>query len=37
VLIEDMGHDRPRALWPQLVNAIHEHTERLTQVPSRGE
>jgi pimeloyl-ACP methyl ester carboxylesterase len=28
VLVEDMGHDRPRALWPQLVDAIHEHTER---------
>ena len=36
VLVEDMGHDRPRALWPQLVNAIHEHTERVTQVPGRG-
>ncbi len=37
VLIEDMGHDRPRALWPQLVDAIHEHTERGTRVPGRGE
>jgi pimeloyl-ACP methyl ester carboxylesterase len=27
LLVEDMGHDRPRALWPRLVNAIHDHTE----------
>jgi pimeloyl-ACP methyl ester carboxylesterase len=26
LLIEDMGHDRPRPLWPQLVDAIIEHT-----------
>lgn len=26
LLVEDMGHDRPRALWPQLVHAISEHT-----------
>ena len=25
VLVEDMGHDRPRALWPHLVDAISEH------------
>jgi pimeloyl-ACP methyl ester carboxylesterase len=25
VLIEDMGHDRPPALWPHLVDAISEH------------
>ncbi len=27
LLVEDMGHDRPRALWSLLVDAIHEHTE----------
>jgi pimeloyl-ACP methyl ester carboxylesterase len=27
MLVEDMGHDRPRALWPRLINAIFEHTE----------
>jgi hypothetical protein len=27
LLIENMGHDRPRPLWPGLVDAIHEHTE----------
>jgi pimeloyl-ACP methyl ester carboxylesterase len=27
LLVEDMGHDRPRALWPRLINAIFEHTE----------
>ena len=37
VLIEDMGHDRPRALWPQLVDVIHEHTDRGTQVLGRGD
>ena len=26
LLVEDMGHDRPRALWPQLHAAILEHT-----------
>jgi pimeloyl-ACP methyl ester carboxylesterase len=26
LLVEDMGHDRPRALWPHLVDAICEHT-----------
>ena len=25
VLVEDMGHDRPPALWPLLVDAISEH------------
>ena len=28
LLVEDMGHDRPRELWTCLVDAIHEHTER---------
>ena len=27
LLVEDMGHDRPRELWPYLVDAIHEHTQ----------
>jgi pimeloyl-ACP methyl ester carboxylesterase len=26
LLVEDMGHDRPPALWPHLVDAITEHT-----------
>ena len=26
MLVPDMGHDRPRALWPQLTQAILEHT-----------
>src|SRR6476469_671686 len=26
LLVEDMGHDRPRALWSRLVDALHEHT-----------
>jgi pimeloyl-ACP methyl ester carboxylesterase len=28
LLVDDMGHDRPPALWPALVDAIHEHTLR---------
>jgi pimeloyl-ACP methyl ester carboxylesterase len=28
LLVEDMGHDRPPALWPQLVRAISEHVAR---------
>jgi pimeloyl-ACP methyl ester carboxylesterase len=27
LLLEDMGHDRPPALWPTLVDAIYEHTQ----------
>lgn len=27
ILVEDMGHDRPPALWPDLVDAITEHTD----------
>lgn len=26
LLVEDMGHDRPPALWPLLIDAIHAHT-----------
>src|SRR4051794_3114143 len=27
LLIEDMGHDRPQSLWPDLLDVIHEHTK----------
>jgi pimeloyl-ACP methyl ester carboxylesterase len=27
VLVQDMGHDRPEPLWPQICAAILEHTE----------
>jgi pimeloyl-ACP methyl ester carboxylesterase len=27
LLVDDMGHDRPPALWPHLVDAIAEHTK----------
>jgi pimeloyl-ACP methyl ester carboxylesterase len=27
LLVDDMGHDRPEALWPLLTEAILEHTE----------
>lgn len=26
MLVPDMGHDRPRQLWPDLVSAIATHT-----------
>ncbi|MBT1094320.1 alpha/beta fold hydrolase [Streptomyces sp. Tu102] len=26
LLIPDMGHDRPRALWPELLDAVEDHT-----------
>jgi pimeloyl-ACP methyl ester carboxylesterase len=28
VLINDMGHDRPAPLWPQLLEAVLRHTSR---------
>jgi pimeloyl-ACP methyl ester carboxylesterase len=28
MLVPDMGHDRPKPLWPRLVEAILEHTAR---------
>jgi hypothetical protein len=28
VLVEDMGHDRPPALWPHLVDVISEQINR---------
>jgi pimeloyl-ACP methyl ester carboxylesterase len=31
VLLDDMGHDRPPALWPSLVDAIYEHTQGATR------
>jgi pimeloyl-ACP methyl ester carboxylesterase len=27
LLVDDMGHDRPPALWPTLVDAIYRHTQ----------
>jgi pimeloyl-ACP methyl ester carboxylesterase len=30
LLVEDMGHDRPEPLWPQLSGAILEHTAECT-------
>jgi pimeloyl-ACP methyl ester carboxylesterase len=34
MLIEDMGHDRPRPLWPMLTDAILQHTADLAPQPS---
>src|SRR4051812_45622549 len=28
LMIDDMGHDMPRPLWPKLIDAIVEHTKR---------
>ncbi|MFF9512081.1 alpha/beta fold hydrolase [Streptomyces sp. NPDC014724] len=28
LLIPDMGHDRPRQLWPEIIDAIEAHTGR---------
>lgn len=27
-LIPDMGHDRPRELWNEIIDALDEHTAR---------
>ncbi|WP_329579212.1 alpha/beta fold hydrolase [Streptomyces sp. NBC_01361] len=27
LLIPDMGHDRPRELWPEIIGAVRAHTE----------
>ncbi|MFD3477511.1 alpha/beta fold hydrolase [Streptomyces sp. NPDC058695] len=27
LLIPDMGHDRPRELWPEIIGAVQTHTE----------
>ncbi|MGA5303841.1 alpha/beta fold hydrolase [Nucisporomicrobium flavum] len=29
MLVPDMGHDRPRSLWPDLVTAIAHHTQEV--------
>jgi pimeloyl-ACP methyl ester carboxylesterase len=34
LLVEDMGHDRPRQAWPRLIDAITAHTET-SQGPAR--
>lgn len=26
LLVPDMGHDRPRELWPELIDALAAHT-----------
>jgi pimeloyl-ACP methyl ester carboxylesterase len=32
-LVEGMGHDLPRALWPRLIDAIEKHAGRAGEVP----
>ncbi|MEU6126979.1 alpha/beta hydrolase [Streptomyces sp. NPDC047123] len=34
LLVPDMGHDRPRELWPELVGAVAAHTESRTAPPT---
>jgi pimeloyl-ACP methyl ester carboxylesterase len=35
VRVEGMGHDLPRAAWPQLIDAIASHTARADRMSSR--
>jgi pimeloyl-ACP methyl ester carboxylesterase len=35
MIIEGMGHDLPRAVWPRLIDAIAEHAARAGGVPQR--
>jgi pimeloyl-ACP methyl ester carboxylesterase len=34
--VEGMGHDLPRPIWPQLIDAIAEHTARADEAAGRG-
>ncbi|MFD0415981.1 alpha/beta fold hydrolase [Streptomyces sp. NPDC127108] len=36
LLVPDMGHDRPRALWPRLIDALAAHTGRPPAAVSSG-
>ncbi|QEU97895.1 alpha/beta fold hydrolase [Streptomyces kanamyceticus] len=36
LLIPDMGHDRPRELWPELIDALVAHTGRAGSDGDRG-
>jgi pimeloyl-ACP methyl ester carboxylesterase len=31
LLVDDMGHDLPRAVWPQIIDAIVENTKRSSE------
>jgi pimeloyl-ACP methyl ester carboxylesterase len=31
LMLDDMGHDLPRPLWPKLIDAIVQHAERATE------
>jgi pimeloyl-ACP methyl ester carboxylesterase len=35
MIIEDMGHDLPRVLWPRLIEAIATHAMRAGDAPQR--
>jgi hypothetical protein len=35
VIIEGMGHDLPRAVWPRLIDAIAEHGALAGGAPRR--
>jgi hypothetical protein len=34
MMIEGMGHDLPRAAWPQLIDAIASHSLRADERPN---
>jgi pimeloyl-ACP methyl ester carboxylesterase len=31
LMVDDMGHDLPRPVWPKLIDAIVENTERASE------
>jgi pimeloyl-ACP methyl ester carboxylesterase len=33
MMVDGMGHDLPRALWPRLIDAIEKHAGRAGEVP----
>jgi pimeloyl-ACP methyl ester carboxylesterase len=35
LMVEGMGHDLPRVLWPKLIDAIAQHAERAGGAPQR--
>ena len=37
MMIEGMGHDLPRAAWPQLIDAIAAHSQRADAAAADGE
>jgi pimeloyl-ACP methyl ester carboxylesterase len=36
MMIEGMGHDLPRGVWPQIIDAVAEHARAATRPPASG-